>query len=107
MASRPSRTHSLAREGLVVLALLAVEVVLIVFLAPDQIDHVVGVLEVLAGGVTALCGVGVGGMAARDAMTGGLTSSAADVALEARKVDAAAKAVAPVPAEVVVVQEEP
>lgn len=88
--SRPSRTHSLAREGLAVIVWLTAGVLFTALVAPGQLHDVVSAFEAFGGMVTALAGVGVGGMTLRDAYTGGLTSSSADLVLESQRIAAAA-----------------
>lgn len=82
-----SHTASLALWGLAVLAGLAGGLLVVAFLAPAELEHLTAAFEIIAGGVTALAGVGVGGMAGRDAWTGGITGSNAAAVLEAKRIE--------------------
>jgi hypothetical protein len=97
---KPSRTHSLAREGLLLIALLAVGILLVAFLHPEALDVVARSYGELALYTAGLAGVGVGGMAVRDSVTGGLTSSAGEMIARTRAptMPTAAPGVGPGPA---------
>ncbi len=77
-------THSLAQEGLFALGLISLEVCVITILKPEALTNVSGFFIALVSAIGALCTGGVVGMTARDAYTGGLTSSAGPAILAAQ-----------------------
>lgn len=73
----PGRAFTLAAAGAGILLLLAIAVLILAFAPGDSTEamRTIGTIAMAVAGVT---GAGSAGIAGRDAMTGGLTSSNAD-----------------------------